>query len=412
MRRRQFIAGLGSVTAWPLAARAQPRNVAVIGYLDAGSESARAPFTAAFHRGLGERGYFEGRNVEIVYRWAGSRYDQLPALAADLVFRQVAVIHAQSTPAALAAKSATATIPVVFSLGSDPISLGLVASLNRPGGNVTGVTFLAQDLTAKRLALLHEIVPAVTSIGLLANPSGPQTEAEVQEAQSAARILGVRLTILNATTPTEIDAAFAILIGQGIAALLVGVDTLFVEQRDQLARLVARSGARDLPLPRFRRRRRPDQLRAELARCMARGRHLCRPHPEWREARRSAGATVNTHRDCPQSQDREIAGHRDADTDFAACRRSDRSGSLIVRSGSIASIREAYLMSAPLLIAASYHRRRMGPQQTPRRIAAARPPVRACKALRPDDSKSERLPLLSVCKQRVNIRRIHAPTPG
>jgi putative tryptophan/tyrosine transport system substrate-binding protein len=240
MRRRQFIAGLGSVTAWPLAARAQPRNVPVIGYLDAGSESARAPFTAAFHRGLGERGYFEGRNVEILYRWAGSRYDQLPTLAADLVLRQVAVIHAQSTPAALAAKSATATIPVVFSLGSDPVSLGLVASLNRPGGNVTGVTFLAQDLTAKRLALLHEIVPTVTSIGLLANPSGPQTEAEVQEAQSAARILGVRLTILNATAPTEIDAAFAILIGQGIAALLVGVDTLFVEQRDQLARLVAR----------------------------------------------------------------------------------------------------------------------------------------------------------------------------
>jgi putative ABC transport system substrate-binding protein len=240
MRRRQFIAGLGSVTAWPLAARAQPRNVPVIGYLDAGSESARAPFTAAFHRGLGERGYFEGRNVEILYRWAGSRYDQLPALAADLVSRQVAVIHAQSTPAALAAKSATATIPVVFSLGSDPVSLGLVASLNRPGGNVTGVTFLAQDLTAKRLALLYEIVPTVTSIGLLANPSGPQTEAEVHEAQSAARTLGVKLTILNATTPTEIDAAFAILIGQRIAALLVGVDTLFVEQRDQLARLVAR----------------------------------------------------------------------------------------------------------------------------------------------------------------------------
>jgi putative tryptophan/tyrosine transport system substrate-binding protein len=150
------------------------------------------------------------------------------------------VIHAQSTPAALAAKSATATIPVVFSLGSDPVSLGLVASLNRPGGNVTGVTFLAHDLTAKRLALLHEIVPTATSVGLLANPSGPQTESEVHEAQSAARTLGVQLTILNATTPTEIDAAFAILVGQRIAALLVGVDTLSVEQRDQLAALVAR----------------------------------------------------------------------------------------------------------------------------------------------------------------------------
>jgi putative ABC transport system substrate-binding protein len=185
MRRREFIAGLAGAAAWPAAARAQPRNVPVIGYLDAGSESARAPFTAAFHGGLGERGYIEGRNVEILYRWARSRYDQLPALAADLVLRQVAVIHAQSSPAALAAKSATATIPIVFSLGSDPVSLGLVASLNRPGGNVTGVTFLAQDLTAKRLALLHEIVPMVTSIGILANPSGPQTDAEVQKVRRA-----------------------------------------------------------------------------------------------------------------------------------------------------------------------------------------------------------------------------------
>src|ERR1700722_11906795 len=240
MRRRQFIAGLGSVTAWPLAARAQPRNVAVIGYLDAGSESARAPFTAAFHRGLGERGYFEGRNVEIVYRWAGSRYDQLPALAADLVFRQVAVIHAQSTPAALAAKAATAPIPVVFSLGSDPVSLGLVASLNRPGGNVTGVTFLAQDLTAKRLELLREIVPAAISVGFLVNRNGPQTEAEIRGAENAAHILGVELTILNAVTPAEIDAAFAILVGQRIAALMVEDETLFVEQRGQLAGLLAR----------------------------------------------------------------------------------------------------------------------------------------------------------------------------
>jgi putative tryptophan/tyrosine transport system substrate-binding protein len=154
----------------------------------------------------------------------------------------VAVVHAQATPSALAAKSATATIPIVFSLGTDPASLGLVASLNRPGGNVTGVTFLAQELTAKRLELLHEIVPGATSIGFLANPSGPQTEAELREAEIAAHILGVRLTILNATTPSEIEAAFAILVGQRVAALLVGVDTLLVEQRDQLAGLVARHG--------------------------------------------------------------------------------------------------------------------------------------------------------------------------
>jgi putative tryptophan/tyrosine transport system substrate-binding protein len=240
VNRREFIAGLGGAAARPFAARAQPRNIPVIGYLDAGSESARAPFTAAFRQGLGEQGYVEGQNVEILYRWAESRYDRLPALAADLVRRTVTVIHAQSTPSALAAKSATATIPIVFSLGTDPMSLGLVASLNRPGGNVTGVTFLAQELTAKRLALLHEIVPTAASIGFLANPSGPQTEAEKREAEIAAHILGVRLTILNADAPGEIEAAFAILVRQRIAALLVGADTLFVEQRDQVVALADR----------------------------------------------------------------------------------------------------------------------------------------------------------------------------
>jgi putative ABC transport system substrate-binding protein len=240
MRRREFIAGLGGAVAWPLAARAQQRSVPVIGYLDAGSESGRAPLTAAFRRGLGEHSYIEGRNVEILYRWAESRYDRLPALAMELVRQRVAVIHAQATPSALAAKSATATIPIIFSVGTDPVSLGLVASLNRPGGNVTGVTFLAQELTAKRLELLHQIVPTATLIGFLANPSGPQTEAELREVETAARILGVRLTILNATTPSEIETAFAILVAQRIAALFVGVDTLFVEQRDQIAELMAR----------------------------------------------------------------------------------------------------------------------------------------------------------------------------
>jgi putative ABC transport system substrate-binding protein len=244
IRRRDVVALAAGAATLPLtgllAARAQQRSVPVIGYLDAGSESARAPLTAAFHRGLGEQGYIEGRNVEVLYRWADSRYDRLPALAAELVSRRVAVIHAQATPSALAAKSATATIPIVFSLGTDPVSLGLVASLNRPGGNITGVTFLAQELIAKRLELLHEIVPSATSIGVLENLNAPETEAEVREAEIAAHVLGVRLTILNATTPSEIEAAFAILIGQRVAALLVGVDTVLVEQRGQLAGLVAR----------------------------------------------------------------------------------------------------------------------------------------------------------------------------
>jgi putative tryptophan/tyrosine transport system substrate-binding protein len=240
--RRDFVAGLGSVTTLPLAARAQPLNVPVIGYLDSGTESGKVPLTTAFRRGLGEQGYIEGRNVEILYRWVETQYDRLPALAADLVRRRVAVIHAQSTPSALAAKSATCIIPIIFSLGSDPVSLGLVSSLNRPGGNVTGVTFQTVELTAKRLALLHEIAPAATSIGFLGNPSGPQNEAEAREAEIATHILGLQLTILNANTPTEIDAAFAILRGQRIAALMVGADTLFVEQRDKLAGLVARYG--------------------------------------------------------------------------------------------------------------------------------------------------------------------------
>jgi putative tryptophan/tyrosine transport system substrate-binding protein len=241
MRRREFIAGLGTAAAWPRVTSAQQRSVPVIGYLDAGSENGRAPLTAAFHRGLGEQGYIEGRNVEVLYRWAKSRYDRLPALAAELVSQRVAVVHAQATQSALAAKSATATIPIVFSIGTDPVSLGLVASLNRPGGNVTGVTFLAQELTAKRLELLHEIVPAATSIGVLTNPSAPTTEAELREAEIAAHILGVRLTILNATTPSEIEAAFGILVGQRVAALFMGVDTLFVEQRDRLTELMARN---------------------------------------------------------------------------------------------------------------------------------------------------------------------------
>src|SRR5579859_6267450 len=167
MRRREFIAGLGSVAAWPLVARAQQRVLPVIGYLDAGSESARAPITAAFRQGLGDQGYVEGRDFEILYRWAESRYGRLPMLAADLVRRRVAVIFAQATPSALAAKSATSDIPIIFAVGIDPISHGLVASLNRPGGNVTGVTMLTEEQSAKRVELLHEIVTSATSIGFL-----------------------------------------------------------------------------------------------------------------------------------------------------------------------------------------------------------------------------------------------------
>jgi putative ABC transport system substrate-binding protein len=241
MRRREFIAGLGSAVAWPLAARAQQPVVPVIGWLSAGTESALRLPSAAFHQGLGELGYVEGRNVEILYRWAETRYDQLRALAADLVHRRVAVIVATAgVVPALAARSAAATIPIVFAFGGDPVGRGLVASLNRPGGNVTGATFLTRELLAKRLELLHEMVPAVTSIGYLVNPTSPTVDDKKREAEIAAHVLGVRLVILNASTPSEIDKAFTTLVGRRIGALVADSDALFYNQGGQLGTLAAR----------------------------------------------------------------------------------------------------------------------------------------------------------------------------
>src|SRR5271155_5133494 len=200
MRRREFIAGLGSTAALPVVARGQQRAVPVIGYLNAALEN--ESFTAAFRQGLAEQGYAEGRNVEILYRWAENQYDRLPALAADLVGRRVAVIFASGgESSALAAKSATETIPIVFRNGADPVELGLVASINRPDSNVTGVYDLIRKLNAKRLDLLRKIVPATNSISLLLNPTGTQVEVETREAEVAAGILGVRLMIVNASSP-------------------------------------------------------------------------------------------------------------------------------------------------------------------------------------------------------------------
>jgi putative ABC transport system substrate-binding protein len=247
MRRREFIAGLASAalassSIWPLAARAQQPAVPVIGFLTVNPGRSEAGYLLpAFHRGLGEEGYAEGRNVKVLYQWAGSAYDRLPALAADLVRRRVAVIVATGgTPVALAAKSATATIPIVLAGGGDPVELGLVASLNRPGGNVTGVSFVTVPLIAKRLELLHQLVPAAATIGFLVNPRSPQVAAETKEAEKAAGILGVRLAVVNASTPDEIERAFATLAEQRIGALLSGADALFGVQHNQLAALAAR----------------------------------------------------------------------------------------------------------------------------------------------------------------------------
>jgi putative tryptophan/tyrosine transport system substrate-binding protein len=241
MRRREFITLFGVAAAWPLAARAQQPAMPVIGYLSVARERAIEHLTAAFRKGLAEQGYVEGRNVEILYRWAETQFDRLPALAADLVRRRVDVIVTTAGAAsALAAKSATASIPIVFQMGEDPIDAGLVTSLNRPGGNITGATFLSGALTPKRLELLHEMVPAVTMIGYLVNPTNPQTKAQISQTEAGARALGVRLPILDASTPSEIEATFKIFVEERIGALLVDNDALFFNERDRLAALAAR----------------------------------------------------------------------------------------------------------------------------------------------------------------------------
>src|SRR5882672_9919525 len=234
MRRRDFIAGFaGSAATWPLAARAQQKAMPVIGVLNTGSPGpASEPLMRAFRQGLSEAGYVEGQNVAIEYRWAEGHYDQLPALAADLVGLKVDLIMAQSPPSALAAKSATSTIPIVFRGGADPVGDGLVASLARPGGNLTGVSFVADELTAKRLELLSEPVPQARVIALLVNPNNSTAERIMRDVQEAARAKGVQLQILKATTESEIETAFASLVQLHAGALVVAGDSLFGSRRE------------------------------------------------------------------------------------------------------------------------------------------------------------------------------------
>ena len=212
MRRREFIAGLGSAVAWPLVVRAQQPALPVIGYLDAGSAADSAHYAAAFHKGLSETGYVVGKDVAIEYRWAEGSFDRLPELAADLVRRQVSMIYASSgAPAALAAKAATATIPIVFQMGDDPVRFGLVASLNRPGGNITGQAAQNAELGPKRLELLHEVVPAATTLALLVNPTNPNADTLSRDLHATARTLGLQLQVLHASVEREIDTVFATL---------------------------------------------------------------------------------------------------------------------------------------------------------------------------------------------------------
>ena len=241
MKRREFISGLGSAVTWPLVAQAQQRAVPVIGYINAGTDEAIRPLTAAFRRGLGEFGYVEGKNVELLYRWGEARYERLPALAMDLVQHRVDLIVATGGNAtALAAKSATATIPIVFTSSADPVQLGLVSNIRHPGGNITGISFLLLALVPKRLELLQKVIGQGRLVACLANLTGTGSAAEMAETESAARTLGMQLVVENVSTPNEIEAAFAALSGKGIGGVLLFGDPLFYFQRDQVAALAAR----------------------------------------------------------------------------------------------------------------------------------------------------------------------------
>ena len=241
MQRREFITLLGGAATWPLAARAQQPAMPVIGFLRNTAATGSKPIVTAFFQGLKEAGFVDGQSVAIEYRWADNQNDRLPALAADLIRRQVAVIVAAGIPAALAAKAATTTIPIAFEVGADPIEAGLVASLNRPGGNLTGVTTVNVELAPKRLELVHEVLPTTRSIALLVNPTSPfNAERLSTDTQIAARTLGLQLYVLHASTESDFDTVFASLVQMRAGALVINNDAFFLSRIEQLAALTVR----------------------------------------------------------------------------------------------------------------------------------------------------------------------------
>jgi putative tryptophan/tyrosine transport system substrate-binding protein len=241
VKRRALIAGLGSAAVWPLVARAQQPAMPVIGFLSTGSADDDSKIvTIPFLQGLKEAGYVEGQNVAVEYRYAENQLDRLPALAADLVRRRVSVIVASAIVAALAAKAETTTIPIVFSAGGDPVALGLVASLNRPGANLTGSAILTDELAPKRLQLLRELMPNAARFGVLVDPANPATQSMIADLQAAARTLGLQLVVVNARTEGDLEMAFTTFSQQRVGAVLVGTSTLYVRRTEQLAALAAR----------------------------------------------------------------------------------------------------------------------------------------------------------------------------
>jgi putative tryptophan/tyrosine transport system substrate-binding protein len=241
MKRREFITLLGGGAAtWPLAVRAQQPALPVIGFLNGGSAAAQAASATAFRQGLSQTGHIENQNIKIEHRWAESQYDRLPGMAADLVRRKVTVIAATGTPAALAAKAATTVVPIVFETAGDPLRLGLVSTLNRPGHNTTGVTQLSSELVSKRLGLLHDMIPAATIIGLLLDPHDPRAEMQASDMRAASRALRLQVHLVNASTEGEIDSAFAKLAQQRAGALFVGTGEFFTKRSEQIVALAAR----------------------------------------------------------------------------------------------------------------------------------------------------------------------------
>jgi putative tryptophan/tyrosine transport system substrate-binding protein len=325
MRRRDFIGIVGGgAAALPFAAQAQKSALPVVGYLSAGTSSSDARPVAAFVKGLGETGYEDGKTVKIDYRWADNQYDRLPLIAADLVRQQVAVIAAVTTPAARAAKAATATIPVVFTTIADPVEIGFVASLNRPGGNVTGVTLLAVEIGPKLLQLLHAAVPSASIIALLLNPTNPNAESQSKSIQEAAVKLGLQIHVLNASAERDFEAAFAKLRELGANALVIGQDVFFnANKRATRSAHGPPRGARNLSAVGIRCGWRFDQLRCQPERCLASSGNLRRANPERRETCRTAGSPANQVRIDDQSQDGQGARSRCTLGSSQCSRRSD-----------------------------------------------------------------------------------------